>query len=177
MKKFLLIGLALVSVVALAETRMIATGDLVPDMNLWNLAKQPVSLSSLRGQPVVLNFWASWCGPCRREMPELDRLQGLFGDKVKIIGVNVGELRGTFENVLTQNPVKYDIWYESRSATPKHSSTTNLISELQGTPGNGYFIPFTLMVKSDGTVYQVLEGFDPASKDLELATQALIDLK
>ncbi|MFN3266806.1 MAG: TlpA family protein disulfide reductase [Deinococcales bacterium] len=177
MKKFFALGLALCCALALAQDTMIGAGDTVPDFQLWNLQKQPVSLASLRGQAVVLNFWASWCGPCRREMPELERLHTLFGEKVKIVGVNVGETRGKFEQALATTRVSYEIWYESKSALPKHSSTSVLLAQLQGTPGKGYFIPFTLMVKPDGSVFRVLEGFDPNSKDLEHAVQALVETK
>jgi len=47
-------------------------GQLAPDFTLLNLDGAPVSLSSLRGQTVLINFWASWCVPCRREMPEIE---------------------------------------------------------------------------------------------------------
>jgi thiol-disulfide isomerase/thioredoxin len=52
---------------------------------------EEVSLSSFRGMPVVLVFWASWCAPCMAEIPHLNSLVGEYGDAVKVLGVNMGE--------------------------------------------------------------------------------------
>ncbi len=69
-----------------------AIGHPAPDFTLPTLAGENVTLSDLAGQPVVLNFWASWCGPCRAEMPELQRLHDQLGEAgVTVLGVNQGE--------------------------------------------------------------------------------------
>lgn len=49
----------------------------------------PAALADFAGKPVLLNLWATWCAPCRAEMPALDRLAGLAGDKVNVVAVNV----------------------------------------------------------------------------------------
>jgi len=60
-----------------------------PDFELKTLDGRRVRLSSLRGQPVVLSFWASWCGPCRRELPELSDVYEKLGQKgLQVFGVN-----------------------------------------------------------------------------------------
>lgn len=68
-----------------------AIGHPAPDFTLTGVTGEPVTLAALRGQPVVLNFWATWCPPCRAELPELqaasERLQG----QVAIVGVNQAE--------------------------------------------------------------------------------------
>ena len=51
-----------------------ALGNLAPDFTLQTLDGKTIRLSDLRGQPLLVNFWASWCGPCQREMPELLRI-------------------------------------------------------------------------------------------------------
>lgn len=62
----------------------------LPDLQLATLHNRPISLRSYAGQPVVLNLWATWCPPCRREMPVLEQAQAAFPD-VAFVLVNQGE--------------------------------------------------------------------------------------
>ncbi len=66
-------------------------GELAPPFTARTLDGAPVSLEAFRGRVVVLNFWATWCGPCRVEMPEFERYQAQVGDRVAILGVNMQE--------------------------------------------------------------------------------------
>lgn len=69
-----------------------AIGHPAPDFTLTTLEGQEVNLSELRGQPLVLNFWATWCGPCRAEMPELQRLHDRLGPGgLVVLGINQDE--------------------------------------------------------------------------------------
>jgi thiol-disulfide isomerase/thioredoxin len=87
-------------------------GQIAPDFRLKDPEGRPVQLSALRGHVVVVNFWATWCGPCRQEFPEFERAnrEQANGDVI-ILAVNVGEsgqkaaayqqrLHGTFPIVL-----------------------------------------------------------------------------
>ena len=57
---------------------------------------RPISLKQFKGQPIILNFWASWCLPCRREMASLEQLHRLTGESnIKVITVNLGEAKDT----------------------------------------------------------------------------------
>jgi peroxiredoxin len=67
-------------------------GALAPDFTLRNTQGESVSLNDFRGQPVVLNFWATWCGPCRIEMPTLESRFERFGEQgLVILAVNFDE--------------------------------------------------------------------------------------
>ncbi len=62
----------------------------VPEATLGALDGTEAKLSDFRGEPVVLNFWATWCAPCREEMPSLDRLQAEMGDRLEVVTVATG---------------------------------------------------------------------------------------
>lgn len=69
-------------------------GTVAPDFALNTLDSNVVQLSAMRGKPVLLNFWATWCAPCVAEMPDLEKLQQEMGEQVHIVGVNLRETRG-----------------------------------------------------------------------------------
>ena len=63
----------------------------VPDFTVYDGDSQPVKLSDFLGKPIVLNFWASWCGPCKSEMPAFQKLYEELGEDVHFVMVDVGE--------------------------------------------------------------------------------------
>jgi thiol-disulfide isomerase/thioredoxin len=70
----------------------VADRNIAPDIAVDILDGDRLKLSDLRGKVVVLNFWATWCPPCRREMPSLERLKGLMkGEAFEIVAINAGE--------------------------------------------------------------------------------------
>ncbi len=91
----MLAGLALAPLVARAQSGgMTAVAGLppAPPLTLIDLDDRKIDLASLRGRIVLVNFWATWCPPCRKEFPSLGRLQKLFPPaKLTVLAVNVGE--------------------------------------------------------------------------------------
>jgi len=68
------------------------TGDLAPEINLKSMAGDQITLSQLTGHPVLVNFWATWCGPCREEFPALERANRKYKSQgLVVIGVNTGD--------------------------------------------------------------------------------------
>src|SRR5262245_44856764 len=63
-----------------------------PVLNARDLDGRDVSLASLRGKVVLVNFWATWCGPCRAEIPDLIKLQDKYRDRLQIIGISQDEV-------------------------------------------------------------------------------------
>jgi thiol-disulfide isomerase/thioredoxin len=71
--------------------RFVRNPDQAPDFKMEDLDGKPLSLSASRGKVVLLNFWATWCGPCRAEIPDLIELQKKYGDHLQIIGLDVDD--------------------------------------------------------------------------------------
>lgn len=76
-----------------------------PDFTAADLHGKSVRLSDYRGKVVFLNFWATWCPPCRAEMPSMERLHGVMDDKkFAILAVNIENDSSSVKTFLTQNP-------------------------------------------------------------------------
>ncbi len=84
-----------------------ALGFRAPDFELESLTGERVRLSALRGKPVLLNFWASWCPPCRKEMPDLQEFFGQYGTKIHVIGINWNDQRETVQGFLEEYGITY----------------------------------------------------------------------
>jgi thiol-disulfide isomerase/thioredoxin len=111
-------------------------------MTLPDLQQKPQSLAQWKGQVVVLNFWASWCEPCKDEMPLLDGLQkSLELQKVRFIGVGIDE-PGALRDYLKSHPVSYPVLVGD--------STTLALTRPFGNSQQG--LPFTLVLDRQGQV-------------------------
>lgn len=87
--------LALINV-SKSDKSVLQVGQPAPDFTLTDLEDKSLSLSDLKGKAVILNFWASWCTPCRQEMPALQDVYQSWKDKgVIVLGVNIGESKVT----------------------------------------------------------------------------------
>lgn len=90
--------------------------NLAPDFALETLDGLVIQLSELLGQKVILNFWASWCAPCRAEMPDFERIHREYGDRATVLGINIQEDRQTIERFLHEVPVSYPILLDPKGA-------------------------------------------------------------
>jgi peroxiredoxin len=87
-----------------------AVGDVAPDFTRTDLAGTSVHLASYRGKTVLLNFWASWCGPCLQEMPRFSAWQRSYGAQgLQIIGVSMDDDVAPVKQLLARHPVLYPV--------------------------------------------------------------------
>jgi peroxiredoxin len=85
-----------------------------PDVELDDLTGQPARLRDLRGRVVLLNFWATWCAPCREEMPALETLARDFGPRgLTVVGVNFKEPKAQIEDFVRDNRLTFPTWLDS----------------------------------------------------------------
>lgn len=91
MKKTLLILALLFCIITSLKAQVVGTdiGDIAPEIDLPNPKGENVALSSLRGSLVLVDFWASWCGPCVKEQPLLLKMHNAYPDKLSIYGVSM----------------------------------------------------------------------------------------
>lgn len=91
-----------------------------PDFTLKSHRGENIRLGELSGDIVLLNFWASWCGPCRKEMPELDKLHKKYKNLgFTVLGINVEKESSAAKRMLAKSPVSFPILYDSENVASK----------------------------------------------------------
>ncbi len=93
-------------------------GEVAPAIQLMDQAGKAFSLEAFKGQVVVVDFWASWCGPCRKSLPELDDLQARFASQgVKVVGISLDSDTGSVTAFLEKVPVRFTILHDPAGLT------------------------------------------------------------
>jgi peroxiredoxin len=124
----------------------LANAEPAPDFTLKNSAGDNVRLAEQRGKVVMLNFWASWCGPCRKEMPLLDDMHKRYNKAgLELFGVNVEKNTADAEKLLRELGTSFPILWDGDSK----------VSKLY----NVNAMPTTIMIDKDGKVRYVNRGY------------------
>lgn len=122
------------------------------DFTLKSNQGKNIRLEELRGEVVMLNFWASWCGPCRQEMPLMNDIYQEYKDLgFTILAVNVDEDSADADRFLTAVPVDFPILYDNQSQ----------VSELYGVDA----MPTTVLIDRDGNKRFHHRGYKPGYED------------
>ncbi len=99
--------------------RLVTLGSIAPDFTLENMQGEKVSLSQLRGKVVIVNFWATWCPPCRTEMPSMEVLHQTFkDDDLVLLAINVEKNgRKAVTRFLQETPYNFPILLDDQQQT------------------------------------------------------------
>ena len=103
-----------------ADAAAVGAGEPAPAFSLPTATGDSVALDRLHGRVVYVDFWASWCGPCRRSFPWMNEMHAKYGPNgLTVIGVNVDKRRPDAERFLQQTPAAFTIVYDSAGKTPE----------------------------------------------------------
>lgn len=135
-----------------------------PNLALKDLRGQSQKLSSLRGQIVVLNFWATWCGPCQEELPRLSKLAASYSDKnVHFIAVSIDAAkdRAKIQSALNRGNVTLETWVGADTDT-------------LGSFGLGDIVPGTAILDEQGEIIARIMG-EARDEDVRCAVDWLLN--
>ena len=161
MKRTLVPWCALLMAACLQPGLAAEVGQPAPAIALQGTAGE-VSLSAMKGQVVFVDFWASWCVPCRQSFPWLNQMQAKYSARgLQVLGVNVDAKRADADTFLAQVPAKFNIVFDSAGDTPKRYAVRGM--------------PTSVLVGADGLVLQQHAGFrDDDKAALEAAIVAAL---
>lgn len=134
--------------------KIVGIGDIAPDFQLEDIQGKKVSLSGLRGKVVLVNFWATWCPPCRAEMPSMDKLNAAMADEdFVMLAVNVeANGRAAVAEFFKKTPHKFPVLFDEQG----------VVQELYGV----YKFPESFVIRKDGIIDdKVIGAIDWAHPD------------
>jgi thiol-disulfide isomerase/thioredoxin len=122
----------------------------------------PVTLAAYKGKFVYIDFWASWCAPCKRSFPWMAQLQKRFAaDGLQVLAVNVDARRADAERFLAANPPGFTVAFDAKGATPRQYAIKGM--------------PSSVLVDPDGVVVYQHAGFnEDAAAEIEAHVRAAL---
>lgn len=143
-----------------AAIAQLQQGQRAPEITLPNMQDSMISLSSFRGKVVLLDFWASWCGPCRRSNPKLIKLYNKFKSQgFEIVAVSLDKGKMSWLDAVKDDKLPYTQMIDSRSGDSSVASAYGIFQ-----------IPTQFLIDKDGR----LQEKDLEGKKLELAIGKLL---
>ena len=141
-----------------SEVRLVGQA---PEFQLEDLDGQSVSLSDFQGKPVLLNFWATWCSPCRSEMPYLQEIYEEWSSQgLVMLTINIGESHSKVSNFLQTYNLSLPVLLDTKSSVAQEYNITG--------------IPTTLFIDKDGVIQQKIIGAFPSKESIEKNLNAIM---
>lgn len=145
--------LSTLALFANAKSKHVELSEPSKDFILKSNKGKNIRLSDLRGQVVLINFWASWCAPCRQEMPLLDKIYQRYNSAgFELLGVNTDEDQAEADRVLGKTPVSFPILYDG----------DNKVSKLYKNDA----MPMSVLVDCDGNMTYLHRGYVPGDEKI-----------
>lgn len=130
---------------------------------LNDLNDKPVALDRYKGKPLVVNFWARWCGPCRAEIPELIKFRNAHKGKIEVLGIGIEDKAEPAKEFAKAYDMDYPVFVAKEQGIP-------LMQALGNTKAG---LPYTLFIDRNGQVVQRKMGIIK-KPDLDAAQEALL---
>lgn len=154
MLRVLVIILSLAVLVAGCGGQKSLLGKPAPDFQFQVTEEQSFSLSDLKGGPVLLNFWASYCSPCVKEMPYLQQVwEGWQGTGLVLLAINIGENPSEVENFMQSRGLSFPVLLDSDGAIAYQYDVLS--------------IPTTFFIDSEGIVQHIKIGSFQSAAEIE----------
>ncbi len=159
-RPLLMLLMALAAPLALA----LDVGQPAPDVDLPDSAVAQ-KLSDLKGKVVYVDFWASWCGPCKQSFPWMNEMQRKYGSKgLQIVAINVDAKRADADKFLAQNSTAFALAFDAKGESPRRFGIKGM--------------PTSALIGADGKVLYVHQGFRMEERaELEARLAAAVGTK
>lgn len=156
--------LCLAALAVALPARAVEGGQVAPEFELPGRTG-PVKLSDYKGKLVYLDFWASWCGPCKQSFPWMNDMQARYGDKgLRIVGVNVDKKPDDATRFLSRTPARFDVVFDTEGKTPSAYGVKAM--------------PTSYLIAPNGKVLAVHGGFREEDREkLEREIKQMLDIK
>ncbi len=165
MKKFRFpVAIGLLAAFCTLPLHAVQPGQPAPAFELPGLTT-PVQLSAYQGHVVYLDFWASWCGPCKQSFPWMNEMQSKYkAQGLRVLAVNLDQKPADAQAFLKETPAAFDVAFDNSGKTPKAYA-------IQG-------MPTSLLIGADGRVISMHSGFKPEQRaELESQIRRALNLK
>jgi len=122
----------------------IGRGEIAPDFTLLSLDGQPFSLEAMRGKPILINFWATWCDPCQEEMPLLESTGAKHDAGLVLIGINQGDKEADVKEFVEKEKITFSILLDEKTK----------VGDLYGVSG----YPTSIFIDKNGIIQAIYLG-------------------